>query len=493
MIEITNDKANQFYNIALERLKVIWEQPAEKFSDIEPKSADELVFYLGCIFGQTKKTYDEYKALANIIAVKPEFTQIATQMYQEIFAYLAPGDERVDAVMCLVEKVHAVIMGELEAEFGFEINKIFMPLGFTVAMIEACIEEDKARFEAELGAFRTIDTLNQSGIQAMSIIALVEKHINDRVSERMAGVSECDLTEIPEQNIQMEYNRQILMYRSIKELKRNMVEESTAWTAYFINHNLAAKVSKELDPIERTLLGITTVIANWKSQLYSFFSELSPSYTMPSQKRQRLYEILKCYSSLISQEYRAYCDENNVTDPMSELFDCSESESEHSNGYITTSDNLIYRGLFVSRSPNVIVDQMRNIAWRLAGKDFNGSSTTDSGFYFIHPEDVDRLCYFFMGKANIKDEDFDRPLNWIRSWESYWYFVKQLYGNTKLPEKFKDATAANFIFYRKRSREGKPMDKIEPKTFQGYKFKNVTYEEVKRINKIIREEVENKE
>lgn len=142
-----------------------------------------MVYYLGCIFGQTKKTYDEYKALANIVAASPEFFPVATQMYQELFAYLSPGDERVDAVMCVVEKVHTVIMGDLEAEFGFEINKIFMSLGFTAAMIDACIEEDKAQFEAELGAFRTIDTLNQAGLQAMAIITLVENRVNNKVSE----------------------------------------------------------------------------------------------------------------------------------------------------------------------------------------------------------------------------------------------------------------------------------------------------------------------
>lgn len=308
----------------------------------------------------------------------------------------------------------------------------------------------------------------------------------------MAGISECDLSEIPEQPIQMEYNRHILMYRSIKELMRNMPEESNAWGAYFINHNFSVVASKELDVMTRILIGITTVIANWKNQLHSYFSQLSPSYAMPSQKRQQLYEILSKHYSLISQDYRAYCDENNVGDLLSGFFDCSESESEHSNGYSPTSDILIYRGLFVSRSPNVTIGQMKNIAWRLAGKDFDGSRTTDSGFYFINPGDVNRLCYFFMGKADMKDEDFDRPVNWIRSWESYWYFVKQLYEDKRLPEKIKDMIAANFVFCRKRPIEGKLIGKIEAKTFQGYKFEKVTAEEVHRIDQIIREEVENK-
>lgn len=491
MIEITNDKANQFYNIALERLKVIWEQPAEKFSDIEPKSADELVFYLGCIFGQTKKTYDEYKALANIIAVKPEFTQIATHMYQEIFAYLAPGDERVDAVMYLVEKVHAVIMGELEAEFGFEINKIFMPLGFTAAMIDACIEEDKARFDAELGAFKTIDTLNQSGLQALAIITLIENHVSNRVSERLASVSECDLSEISEQPLQMEYNRHIIMYRSIKELIGRMPDESFAWKAYFSNHNLTAEASYESDPIVRSLLIITNVSSNWKNQLNGFFRELSPYDTMPSPKRQRLYELLNKYSNLISQEYKAYCSENRVGEPLSELFDHSETRSEPSTNHGDTIDILNYKGLFVSKRPDVTADQMRNIAWRLAGKDFDGSRTTDSGFYLINAEDVNRLCYFFMGKAKTKDEDFNRPVNWLRSWESYWYFVKQLYGDERLPEKIKDVSAENFRFNLKRNR-GTEKGQISATTFNNYKVGKVATEEIERINKIIKEEVKKK-
>lgn len=480
----------------LERLKVIWEQPADKFSDIEPKSADELVFYLGCIFGQSKKTYDEYKALARIIAATPEFLQIATQMYQELFAYLAPGDERVEVVMSLVKKVHTVIIGELEGEYGFEINKIFMPLGFTAAMIDAFKEEDKVCFEAELGAFKTIETLNQSVLQAIAIICLVENHVNCKVSERMAGISECDLSEIPKEIIQLEYNRHIFMYRSIKELMANMSEEALAWSTYCMNYDLSADASMESDPIVRILLLITAVCYNWKSQLYNYFRELSLSYAMPSEKRQQLYEILNDYSYLISKEYKAYCIENNVREPLNKLFDSSESDSESSNGHCVTTDNMVYRGLFVSRSPNITVDQMMRIAWRLAGKDFNGSHITDSGFYFINVEDVNRLCYFFMGKANITHEDFDRPVNWIRRWESYWYFVKQLYGDKRIPEKIKDMSVANFTFMRQRGPGHKIQEHIKANTINNYnfkdKFKNVTPEEVHRINQIIREEVENK-
>ncbi|MCM1076731.1 MAG: hypothetical protein NC411_05170, partial [Bacteroides sp.] len=336
--------------------------------------------------------------------------------------------------------------------------------------------------------FQLLDT---SGLQAMAIIALIENHVNNRVSERMAGVSECDLSEIPEQTIQMEYNRHILMYRSIKELMGNMPEESTAWSAYFINHNLSADVSKELDPTVRILFGITTVVANWKSQLYGFFSELSPTYAMPTQKRQLLYEILNNHSTLISQDYRVYCIENNVGEPMSNLFGSTECESEPSNNCRATKDILIFQGLFVSRSPKITMDQMKRIVWRLAGKDYNESKVEDSGFYFIDAKDVNRLCYFFMGKADIKDDDFDRRVNWVRSWHSYWYFAKKLYGNTSLPEKFGDVTAANFNFNGKRKRNGKPIGQFEAKTFKGYKLSEVTTEEVNRINKIIREEVEN--
>jgi len=491
MTEITNDKASQFYNIALQRLKVIWEQPSYKFSGVEPKSADELVFYLGCIFGCAKKTYDEFKALAKIVA-NPEFPQIATYIYQELFAYIAPGDERVEEVMYLVEKVQAVIMGELDAEYGFEINKIFMPLGFTAAMINACLEEDKSRFEAELGAFKTIETFNESSLQAIAVITMIESHVNCKVSERMAGVSECDLSEIPEETLQLEYNRNILMYRSVKELIEKMPDESSAWKAYFSNHNLTAEGLHELDPIVRTLLTITNVSTNWKYQLYSFFRELSPYGTMPSPKRQRLYELLNNYPNLISQEYKAYCSENNVSEPLSELFNHTESRSEPSTNHSDTIDILNYKGLFVSKSPDVTADQIRNIAWRLAGKDFDGSRTTDSGFYFINAEDVSRLCYFFIGNANIKDDDFNRPLNWIRSWQSYWYFVKQLYGNKRLPEQIREMSAANFIFKPSRGRKGKAAGQIEAKTFMGYKINDVTPEEVHKINQIIREEVENK-
>lgn len=491
MIEITNDKASLFYNVAVERLKVIWQHPSEKISDIEPKSADELVLYLDCIFGQSKKTYDEYKVLANIIAVRPDFISIASQMYQELFAYLVPGDERVDAVMYVVEKVHAVIMGELEAEFGFEINKVFMPLGFTVAMIEACIEEDKARFEAELGAFKTMETLNQSALQAIAIICLVEHHVDCKVSERMAGLSECDLSEIPKETIQLEYNRNILMYRTIKELIGRMPDESSAWKVYFRNYNLTAEASYELDPIVRSLLIITNVSSNWKNQLNGFFRELSPYDTMPSPKRQRLYELLNKYSNLISQEYKAYCSENRVGELLSELFDHSETRSEPTTNHGDTIDILNYKGLFVSKRPDVTADQMRNIAWRLAGKDFDGSRTTDSGFYLINAEDVNRLCYFFMGKAKTKDEDFNRPLNWLRSWESYWYFVKQLYGDERLPEKIKDVSAENFRFNLKRNR-GTEKGQISATTFNNYKVGKVATEEIERINKIIKEEVKKK-
>lgn len=489
MIEISNDKANQFYNIALERLKLIWEQSADKFSDIVAKSADEFVFYMGCILGQPKKTYDDYKALARIIAARQEFLQIATQMYQELFAYLAPGDERVEVIMNLVNKVHTVIMGELEGEYGFEINKIFIPLGFTAAMIDACMEEDKVRFEAELGAFKTIEALNQSVLQAIAIICLVENHVNCKVSERMAGISECDLSEIPKGVIQLEYNRHIFMYRSIKELMANMSEEALARSTYCMNYDLSSDASKEHDPIVRILLLITAVCYNWKSQLYNYFRELSPSYAMPSEKRQQLYEILNDYSYLISKEHKAYCIENNVREPLNKLFDSSESDSESSNGHCVTTENIVYRGLFVSRSPNITVDQMMKIAWRLAGKDFNGSHITDSGFYFINVEDVNRLCYFFMGKANITDEDFDRPMNWIRRWESYWYFVKQLYGNTRISEKIKDMSAVNFTFRRQRSPEHKTDGHIKASTFNNYKEEKVTDDEVRRINLIIREEV----
>lgn len=488
MTEITNDKASQFYNIALKQLKAIWEQPSYKFSGVEPKSADELVFYLGCIFGCAKKTYDEFKALAKIVVTNPEFPQIATQIYQELFAYITPGDERVGEVMHFVEKVQAVIMGELDAEYGFEINKIFMPLGFTPAMIDACLEEDKSRFEAELGAFKTIETLNQSSLQAIAVITMIESHVNCKVSERMAGVSECDLSEIPEETLPLEYKRNILMYRSVKELVEKMPDESSAWKAYFSNHNLTAEASYELDPIVRTLLTITNVSTKWKYQLYSFFRELSPYGTMPSPKRQRLYELLNNYPDLISQEYKAYCSENNVGDPLSELFNHAERDSEPSTNHGDTIDILNYKGLFVSKRPDVTAEQMRKIAWRLAGKDFDGLRTTDSGFYFINAEDVNRLCYFFIGQAKIKDEDFNRPVNWLRNWNSYWYFVKQLYGNKRIPDQIKNVSAENFRFKLKRYKSAN-HGQISVTNFNNYKIGKVDKEEIERINKIIREEV----
>lgn len=492
MIEITNDKASQFYNIALERLKVIWEQPADKFSDIEPKSVDELVFFLGCIFGQSKKNYDEYKALARIIAASPEFLQIAIQMYQELFAYLAPGDERIEVVMNLVEKVHTVIMGELEAEYGFEINKVFMPLGFTSAMIDACLEEDKTRFEAELGTFKTIETLNLSHLQAIAIICLVENHVNCKVSERMADISECDLSEISKEAVQLEYNRHIFMYRSIKELMEKMSEESLAWSTYCINYDLQVESSKELDPIVRILLVITAVCDNWNNQLYNYFRELSPSYTVPSPKRQQLYEMLNDYSYLISKEYKAYCIENNVGEPLNKLFDSTESDSEHILPPKLESASPDYKGYYVSQSPDVSYDQMKSIAWRLAGKVRDGASIKSSDFFYIDAKDVDRLCYFFIKNVKIDERDFDRPLKWYGNWDSYWYFVLTLYGNRRIPGGLKESTVLNFRFNLKRNK-GKEKGQISMKTFNSYKLDKIPKEVITRINKIIREEVVKKE
>ncbi len=53
-------------------------------------------------------------------------------------------------------------------------------------------------------------------------------------------------------------------------------------------------------------------------------------------------------------------------------------------------------------------------------------------------------------------------------------------------------SAENFIFKTSRGRKGKAAGQIEAKTFMGYKNNDVTPEEVNKINKIIREEVENK-
>lgn len=93
-----------------------------------------------------------------------------------------------------------------------------------------------------------------------------------------------------------------------------------------------------------------------------------------------------------------------------------------------------------------------------------------------------------MGKATIKDDDFSSPVNWLRSWESYWYFIKRLYGDECHPEKIKDISADNFRFNLKQNR-GTEKGRVSATNFNNYKVGKVTKEEIERINKIIREEV----
>lgn len=152
-----------------------------------------------------------------------------------------------------------------------------------------------------------------------------------------------------------------------------------------------------------------------------------------------------------------------------------------------------YRRFFALQAPNIEYMPMWNIAARLAGKEKDGNRIVLSQFAYIQVSDIPRFCYFLLHKIcppdDITNVDFSKPIQWLGSWESLKYLVYRLYGKPKsLPSNIGKEITEAFRF--KRMRQSKNSEgKIALKTFNNTTnyINNIDYEEIKRIDSIIKE------
>ena len=152
-----------------------------------------------------------------------------------------------------------------------------------------------------------------------------------------------------------------------------------------------------------------------------------------------------------------------------------------------------YRIFFASQTRDIEYKSMRVIAARLAGKEIVGNGIVQSQLAYIQVSDIPRFCYFFLHKIcppdNITNVDFSKPILWLGSWESLKYLVYRLYGKPKsLPSNIGKEITEAFRF--KRMRQPKNNEgKITFKTFNNTSnyINKVDYEEIKRIDNIIKE------